>query len=86
LGSWLWPGLGHLYAGRPGSGVALVVVGPLIYYTLILIAAFALDPLPLIGLLIIAIAIAHSAANDARRVNAMRMHARVTVRAARGAI
>jgi TM2 domain-containing membrane protein YozV len=83
--SWLWPGLGHLYAGRAGSGVALLVVAPIVYYLLLLIAAFTLDPLPLIGLLLIALAIAHSAANDARQVNAIRVNARATVRAARGA-
>jgi len=82
---WLWPGLGHLYAGRPGSGAALIVVGPLIYYPLLLIAAFTLDPLPLIVLFVIALAVAHGAANSAREVNAIRTNARAAVRAARSA-
>ncbi len=81
--SWLWPGLGHCYAGRVGVGVALIIFGPVIYYALLIIAAF--DPVLIILLFIVAVVIACGAANSAREVNAIRMNARACVRAARGA-
>ena len=81
--SWLWPGLGHCYAGRVGVGVALIIFGPVIYYVLLIIAAF--DPPLIILLFIVAIVIACGAANSAREVNAIRNAARAAVRASRGA-
>ena len=83
--SWMWPGLGHCYAGRVGVGVALAVFVPVLDFLLILIAAFTVEPLPLIGILIVAIMMARSAANDARQVNAIGTNARACVRSARGA-
>lgn len=46
--SWLWPGLGSCYAGRIGCGLAQAIFIPVVYFALLLIAAFTVDPLPLI--------------------------------------
>lgn len=85
LMSWMWPGLGCCYVGRIGCGLAQAIFIPVVYFALVGIAAFTVDPLPLIVLLVIAIAVARSAARSAREVNAVRMNARASARAARAA-
>lgn len=88
--SWLWPGLGCCYVGMIGRGFAQAIFIPMICAAAMYLATIAAALGELGAALVLAIgvffilwAVACDAADQARKVNAARTNARVTVRAAR---